>query len=127
MTNNSRTRDASAITNRMLRSDMWLKFNAPMRLREYEDRRSFHPEGDYAPAKSFSQSRHRLTVKKLRQHRAAPSLKTYSPSFVAFEQPNKVLICVRRKIRKEVLHAFRKAGRSGQRRPRRSWFSAISC
>ena len=36
------------------------------------------------------------------------------PIRVAFEQPEKVLVCVRRKSRKEVLHALRLTGRKGR-------------
>lgn len=98
----------------------------------FEDRRTFHPEGLSRPARLFSQPRHRLTLvdkkpflnpdrfAKLRQFSGTKAL-------VAFEQPSKVLICVRRQIRKEVLHALNKSGKSGQRSPRRNYFSEISC
>jgi hypothetical protein len=45
----------------------------------------------------------------------------------AFRVPEEVAVCVRRKIRKEVLHAIRKAGKVGQRRPKRNFTSQISC
>lgn len=54
------------------------------------------------------------------------------PAGVRFRLPRMVAICVRRKIRKEVLHAFRKTGKGGakhRRRERAKWneFSLIKC
>lgn len=39
----------------------------------------------------------------------------------------KTIICARRKQRKEVLHALKKTGQTGQRRPRRNQYSNIKC
>lgn len=36
-------------------------------------------------------------------------------------------ICKARKTRKEVLHAYRKTGQSGQRKPRNNQFRNITC
>lgn len=50
------------------------------------------------------------------------------PHRIAFEAPRGVLVCIRRKIRKQVLHAFQIAGRKGARNPpRRSLWSSIGC
>lgn len=93
-------------------------------LRLTEDRRTFDPRGTIAPARSFSRPRHRLIT---------PTPKPTSVFFsapraaMAFEASPKVLICVRRRIRKEVLHAMNKTGRTGQRRPRRNAYSDVSC
>lgn len=51
---------------------------------------------------------------------------TLSP-VVRFEAPKKVLVCIRRKQRREVLHAKGIAGRRGLRMPRRSPYSSVSC
>lgn len=94
-------------------------------LRETEDRRTYHPEGPSRPARSRFQSFHRLQT---------PSHDPLSnpwdsgiPTGVAFQSPEKVLVCVRRKQRKEVLHAIKKAGKRGQKAPRRSAYSDIIC
>lgn len=87
------------------------------RMLEVEDRRRFHPSRKFRSAASFSRPHHVLKVKSSRALSAR----------VAFSAPKKVLVCVRRKRRKEVLHAKRVAGRGGLRRPRRSWFSDVSC
>lgn len=95
-----------------------------------EDRRTFHPEMDMRPARSYRKSNHTLVVA------SPPSPVVLAPdkfahlrvpTGVAFQHPNDVLICVRRKQRKEVLHALKKAGKSGQKSPRRSAFSDIHC
>jgi len=102
-----------------------------LRLQNFEDRRRWHPLGIAAPAKSFSSPRHRLvlteslgqsSVKKLNRNPFA-SLS----SKISFKAPGSVLVCVRRRQRREVLHALRKAGKTGQKRPRRSEYSSISC
>lgn len=50
------------------------------------------------------------------------------PVGVRFESPYKVLTCVRRKIRREVIFARDKAGRGVKRRqPRRNWRSNVVC
>lgn len=50
------------------------------------------------------------------------------PVGVQFAHAFNVLTCVRRKVRREVLHARKKTGRGVKRRqPRRTWRSAIWC
>lgn len=125
-------RDNSSIANRRLPLSFSRPLLSPFPLIEIEDRRQWHPEGEYAPARSFSRSRHRLTLpRQRRQITRKSSLQKvfYSqvPSVVSFYEPLKVLICVRRSIRKEVLHALNKTGRRGQKRPRYNFYSSISC
>lgn len=101
-------------------------------LRELEDRRTWNPEGSLSPARSFSKPRHRLTVVDRRKPTSYQfSLKKSFPSqtraIVAFRAPSRVLVCVRRNMRKQVLHALRKTGMTGQKRPRRSVYSSVSC
>lgn len=90
---------------------------APRRhLTVVEDRRTYHPEGPNRDARSFSRFRSGLT-----------SLKYGPITRVAFKEASRVLACVRRKARKEVMFAKNKAGRAGQRKPRFNWLSKISC
>lgn len=50
------------------------------------------------------------------------------PIGVRFESPFRVLTCIRRKIRREIIFARNKAGRGKNRRnPRRSWRSNVVC
>lgn len=46
---------------------------------------------------------------------------------LAFTAPAETLVCVRRSRRKEVLHALKKTGKGGQRKPRRSRWRHVKC
>lgn len=98
-------------------------------LADIEDRRYYNPQGAFAPARSFSKPRHRLKA----IDRTPPTgdlfrkNRSQTRALIAFQAPQNVLVCVRRQRRKEVLHALNKAGKVGQRRPRRSFYSSISC
>lgn len=127
-------RDTSAIAKRSLPRLSPIKpFRSPSTyLREYEDRRYFHPEGVNRPAASFRTPRHRLTVvdRQTGLGDLFASLRAFpdpTNAIVAFQEPNRVLVCVRRKQREEVLHALGKTGRGGQKSPRYNWTSNISC
>jgi hypothetical protein len=100
---------------------------SPSYLRRLEDRRTFHPD-TYRPIASTRQG-HRLIVRdkvysKQKTNRVIPS---HTKATIAFAQPKRVALCIRRQQRKEVLHAIRKAGKTGQKRPRRNESSTISC
>lgn len=137
---NSRRRVTNVNANRRLPfspSPSVVSPSFPTSLRLYEDRRNWHPD-PVAPARSFSQSRHRLTVvdrtprqnsKKNFLDRFAHlrSFPSQTKAAIAFQAPEKVLVCVRRQMRKEVLHARKKAGKRGQRKPRFNAYSRISC
>lgn len=102
-------------------------------LRAISDRRTWHPEGVYRPASSFNRYQHTLTVRPVPRQQVVSRSSHYTPyvarsrALVRFENPDRVLVCVRRQRRREVLHALRKNGRRGQKPPRRSWYSSISC
>jgi len=125
----NKRRDTSRIAN-----DFSLPFDMPSPrsmtyLSEIEDRRNYHPSGVTSPARSFSRPQHTLvTPGPKNPDRVGNSIRSSTlPSAVAFQAPTKVLVCVRRHIRKEVLHALQKTGKSGQKRPRRSYYSDIHC
>lgn len=88
-------------------------------LRSIEDRRTFYPERATRPASSYSRPRHRLE--------SAPGYNIL-PFGVRFEEPRKVLVCVRRKQRREVLFALKRTGRgAGKKRHKRSMYSDVRC
>lgn len=95
---------------------------SPVNLSLFEDRRTYHPERAARPAFSLPRMASRLVA---REARGRSGRQTKAP--VAFADPNRVLVCVRRKRRKEVLHARGIAGSRGFRRPRRSFYSEVSC
>lgn len=133
----SRRRDTTDITNEVAFTQVPITIrpvNVPSRrLQEYEDRRSWNPEGSQAPARSFNSSRHRLSL--AQKHRNGSSLRTSgwsqaftSPGTVAFANPSRVLVCVRRQQRREVLHAIRKTGyRNNRKSPKFNYYSKIAC
>lgn len=125
-------RDAADIARRSL-----VRTTPLVDLKALEDRRTFSPDGFRSPAKSFTTPRHRLTESitypKSLQRKTLRYTKypTYSPVIstrrIAFENPEDVAICVRRKTRREVLHALKKTGSRGQKPKRFSWYSSVSC
>lgn len=99
-----------------------------------EDRRFFHPERAFQPALSFVRSASRIVLggenvnkrkKSSRSNRHYGNRQT--KAILVFNEPSKVAVCIRRHHRREVLFALNKAGKSGQRPPRRNWWSSISC
>lgn len=90
-----------------------------------EDRRTYHPEGRVRPAFSLFRRSARIVARQNPRHWQPSQTK----AILAFADPARVPICVRRERRRRVLHAFRIAGRrpGGFRRRRRNAHSNISC
>lgn len=96
-------------------------------LMDLQDRRAFNPVSIYSPNLLVNTRPARVRRKpKVYQHSLKKKLSKVH-LVESFFAPEKVLICVRRNARKEVLHAFNKTGRRGQRRPRRGVFSNVHC
>lgn len=124
--NNSRTRDASRIAKVSLRS-------SPHRPRissdftRVQDTRLFHPKKVLQYVENIplyrTAPKPRIVARRSQVFTASRSPATR----LQFSSPFRVLVCVRRKIRKEVLHAFRKTGKGGQKRPLRTRYRDISC
>jgi len=135
-----RRRDAYAITNRRLfvapRLPVAVRVLSVRRpaarfsvLQQIEDRRTFHPEGVARPARGYRIARHRLQVVGPGTD-VVPGLFSAPvvPVGVGFAAPRQVAICVRRRVRKEVIHALGKAGRGVKRRlPRFNYYSEVIC
>lgn len=124
--NNRRTRD-TFIASPRLRSSINKRpaYKFPV-LTRYQDFRKFFPRRIDNVSRNIDTTRSRI---------ALASVRTFSPhkykpvrsSVFSFSSPSRVIICIRRKIRKEVLHALKKSGKSGQRNPRRTAYSNIRC
>lgn len=100
---------------------------------EVEDRRTFYPLGPdgYRPARNIFGSPHYSLEPSPNQNlrrgsRARFKFRPMVPAGVRFKAPRKILVCVRRKARREVLLALGRGG-GGHRRPRRSYFSSVRC
>lgn len=95
-----------------------------------EDRRLFHPEGAFkAPSSLF-----RMDRRIVARSNKAQSYPSVSPRYdtnlsfrVGFAVPNRVAICAKRKIRREVINAKGIAGGSVSRRRRRNYWSDVDC
>lgn len=103
---------------------------SPVNLALFEDRRSFHPAGPYRPAFSLPRSAARVVGSTgiTRSALNGAKARTLSPHTLTFQAPDRVVLCVRRKRRKEVLFAKGVGGsKKRQRKPRRNYWSSISC
>ena len=91
-------------------------------LTEIEDRRTYHPLFDDRPARTVEGT-------PVRPHRVTKSKYSRLPFGLQFAQPNRTLVCVRRKQRQEVLHALKRTGRGGssRRHKRRNHYSGVQC
>lgn len=107
-----------------------VRHTAPTALRDIEDRRTYHPQGKQRPARSIDKPTHRL-VMPVHPKAPAQNKRTQAPRMphtVQFAAPKKVLVCIRRKTRKEVLHALNKTGKGARARHRRqSEYTTIRC
>ena len=83
-----------------------------------QDRRRFNPTKKFMPAQSVSGM---TAPRKIQKYKPLAYAKEH------FVDPRRVTVCVRRKQRKEVLHAIGKSGRNGGRSYRRSQHSNFSC
>lgn len=86
-------------------------------LYELEDRRTYRP--DYSVRAPASQRRRDA---RLIQDPTQSNLRR-----ITFANPTHVAMCLRRKIRREVLHALKVAGGKGFKKPRRNAWSDIGC
>lgn len=100
---------------------------AVAQLRLIQDLRTFYPQPALRPAFRLDGARASLTVARPAS-RSTARTKSLLPSAVGFHQPQQVLVCVRRKRRKEVLHALRKVGRGfGRRKKHFNKWSNVRC
>jgi len=97
-------------------------------LREIEDNRYYSPDpvplrSDGQPVHYRAREPHADPARHLRKFTA----QTKAVIGVVNNPLNPAILCVRRRIRKEVLHAFKKTGKGGNRKPRFTERSKIKC
>ncbi|UDN67511.1 hypothetical protein [robinz microvirus RP_35] len=99
----------------------------PGLLQEIEDRRTFYPDR-YRPAAGLQRNVNRIRPSPRRTLRQTQQV-AFLPHREAFQHPELILTCIRRKIRREVMHALGMAGRAGRGRKtrRRNAWTGISC
>lgn len=96
-------------------------------LRPIEDRRDFHPDYDHRAPKSYPSYRTHVRVKSYQPVNLSSDTYQAVPWRTEFVKPQEVITCVKRKIRREVLHALLVAGKRGLGRPHYNLFSKVSC
>jgi len=94
------------------------------RLALIQDLRSFSFEPATRPARLFTGAVSSVWAEPAPIKKRGRSSVPYQ---IAFRAPAETLVCVRRSRRKQVLFAFKKTGKRGQRKPRRSKWSSIKC
>lgn len=110
------------------------RFSQPFRpiVLHTQDRRFWHPDNVSRPGATFRKAAN-LSLVPGRKFKYGPSPKSYTPGAerlsdrVGFEDPSRVAICVRRNVRKEVIHALGKAGKGKTRRPKQTEYSKVRC
>lgn len=109
----------------------------------YEDRRLYHPEGKYRPAVSLVESYPTLTETSPNPLRHKPrriggdlvnptsgeilSFGAFDPFKISWSNPWKMAICLKRKMRREVMHALGMAGKTGFKKPKFTQYSYVKC
>lgn len=94
----------------------------PKSLRQIEDRRTWHPDGaQKRPPATVHSSKAKLAVAPPQKN------KRILPHRIAFQAPKSVLVCIRRKMRAEVLHALKRTRRGSGSPKHRTAFSDIKC
>ncbi|QXP44302.1 MAG: hypothetical protein [Arizlama microvirus] len=87
------------------------------------DRRLFHPAGVLRPVAATVRSARRLVPARKANQPSRLSI----PERIGFAVPRKVLLCVRRKQRREVIHAKRLQSRGAGSRKTRNIWSDVKC
>lgn len=113
----------------VLGADEYVQAPSPVTLSQFEDLRTFHPEGALrAPLTVFGNPA-TWSV----SGGPSKSNSVVHPSWGGlgrsreFFAPGRVVMCVRRKQRREVLFAFRRTGRGSHAPKSRTWRSGFSC
>lgn len=94
-------------------------------LQAIQDRRTWRPEPKHArPVVTITVGQAaRLTLRQPSKYNAPSQTKAR----IAFQEPDRLPVCIRRKERREVIFAAGKAGKKGQRPPRKNQWSEIQC
>lgn len=100
----------------------------PVDLRAFEDRRLFTPKLSAWPKRIVRRAvLPARVIERSRDPRRVLAKTSLNRLGMAFEAPKRVLVCVRRKQRREVLHALNKTRKGAGARKRRNQWSNVSC
>lgn len=122
----SRTRDVSFIATPRVRS----LTQRPIRRTSftlYQDYRTYNPRRNNVFPRTLYGPKSFITATRKPIVRTSSPMRKLSLVRLGFDSPHRVIICLRRKIRKHVLHALGKTGKGGQKRPIRTQYSKFHC
>lgn len=132
--NRTRTRDNNSISRRSLRFDSYSLESLVNPMEDFDrgetssisDTRRFDFEGS---SRSGVRPYNRVVVGTRAKQPERTRVRFYEapPAAIAYERPEEISVCARRRIRREVMHARRHTGSSGQRKPHWTAESHISC
>lgn len=131
---NKRTRDNNSISSRRLRFDSYSLESLVNPMEDFDrgeissihDRRRY--DFDAGPESVTRGARALVPASRARQPESRRiAFYEAPPAAIAYERPEEISVCSRRKTRREVMHARRHTGSSGQRKPRWTAESHISC
>lgn len=115
----------------------------------YEDRRLWHPLGPRAFPKSKTQAYPKIDElpAKIKSYQYPPGSpirrignddvdtrtgevlyhRAYDPFKISWDNPYKMIICLKRAMRREVMHALGYAGKTGFKKPKYTQYSTVRC
>lgn len=104
-------------------------------LSEIEDRRRYHPLGRDTYPQSVKYRKATDLIARGRKVQSSHQTNNFAttmfdqdvPQRLGFRIPDQVAVCIRRKIRRQVIHAFDIAGRRGLSGPKYNNYSKIRC
>lgn len=141
----SSTRDATTIASSAGLKTNYSHLNNPYNITPYpavldHDRRLYKPDKTTRPPTNRPPAFARLAIKvvnvkkskrqfhaKLNRFNPLYRTKSHVRKVIGFSVSRRLEMCIRRHQRKEVLFAKRKAGKAGQRKSIRNFWSAIRC
>lgn len=94
-------------------------------LKQFEDRREYHPDRQNRPPAALPRSSRKLVI--VTPQNKAATRKTTLPSKLGFSAPQGVVLCVRRKQRREILFAKSRTGRGAHTPKKRNAWSNVKC
>lgn len=128
--NRSSERDALDIARHSL-PHVALRPSRPFHLSTFEDRRTYYPEPGLRPALTFTGAEFSVGAapRTRAQARRQPSSANLLSTISRFRNAPDVVICAKRKVRRQSLFALGKirSGAGRLRRPRRSTFTGVTC
>lgn len=92
-----------------------------------DDRRLFHPDPYRAPVAYGFPKRVRFTIPLPAPYKKARKFVNRIPSLIGFDAPQRVIRCIRRKVRKEVMFATKSTGKGSRAPKRRNYWSDVKC